>query len=57
MIKSLGLEFCPLGIKEYLKKDFPNIGQSGTFITEEDIMKVQHNKFRDVEGDDNYHKE
>ena len=45
MIKQLGLTnvFCPHAIRARLKDTFPNIGQSGTFVSDEEIMLVAHN--------------
>jgi hypothetical protein len=66
MIKQLGQEnvLCPIAIQARLKQYFPNIGQSGTFISDEDIMLTAHNKAecekesREKFGvDDDYHKE
>jgi len=56
MIKQLGQEnvFCPHAIQARLKADFPNIGQSGTFISDEDIMLTAHNKVTGA-ADDDYH--
>jgi len=65
MIKQLGQEnvFCPHAIQARLKPDFPNIGQSGTFISDEDVDKdykkkllTAHNKIKGA-ADDDYHKE
>ena len=56
MIKQLGLTnvFCPHAIRARLKDTFPHIGQSGTFVTDEGIMLVAHDKVTGV--DDGYHK-
>jgi hypothetical protein len=49
MIKQLGQEnvFCPHAIRARLKDTFPHIGQSGTFVSDEEIMLVAHNKVED----------
>merc|ERR1712167_286387 len=45
MIKQLGQDqFCPHAIQAQLKVDFPNIGQSGTFISDEDLVQAAHTK-------------
>lgn len=57
MIKQLGQEnvFCPHAIRARLKDTFPHIGQSGTFVTDEEIMLVAVGKVTGG-GDDGYHK-
>ena len=44
MIKQLGQEdvFCPHAIRAGLKETFPHIGQSGSFVSDEEIMLAAH---------------